>query len=56
MKLAKDDPKIEYYDAGGKPFHRCGVCRMYVDPNRCSLVAGLIRPYGHCKRFEPIEK
>jgi hypothetical protein len=35
----------------GKPFHRCGICRMYSD-NHCSIVRGYIVPEMGCKYYQ----
>ena len=32
---------------------RCDGCTMYLNPDRCTLVAGLILPDGHCQYWEP---
>jgi hypothetical protein len=40
---------IEHMDTGDR---RCSTCDMYTT-GTCSLVIGLIEPYGGCKFYEP---
>lgn len=36
----------------GKPQAHCGICRHFIDPDRCELVDGEIDPEKWCKLFE----
>jgi hypothetical protein len=41
----------DYTDHGTKQEH-CSVCRHYVNPGSCEIVAGHIQPQGWCRYFE----
>jgi hypothetical protein len=52
-----DDSKISqaaahYGDRRGKPNHKCAICAHMIWPDKCTLVAGNIKPGGGCDLFE----
>ena len=40
------------YQSEPRGTQRCGLCSMFVKPNRCTLVKGNISHMGWCKYFE----
>jgi hypothetical protein len=47
-KLAKAEVHYRHGDPKG---HHCGVCRHFVTPDGCRIVAGEIAPEMGCDRF-----
>jgi hypothetical protein len=43
------------YRPSDDPHIRCGTCSMYIDPERCSLVVGRIKPDDVCNEWESRE-
>jgi hypothetical protein len=48
-KSAKDD--VDY--RLGTPKQHCGICAMFVDPDKCTSVDGDIKREKVCDLFEP---
>lgn len=40
------------YESNGIKKDFCDECKMFVEPDHCTLVLGFIRRKGHCKYFE----
>jgi hypothetical protein len=36
----------------GNSRRRCGICTMFVKPDGCTAVSGIIRPFGDCDLYE----
>lgn len=51
-KVSKDS--VDYRP--GTNEEHCGICTMFREPNRCTLVAGIIRKPDTCDRFDPKTK
>ncbi len=47
--------EAEYVEPGPDDPTRCIGCKMFRDPDACTLVRGAVSPDGHCKHFEPDE-
>lgn len=50
----KDDKQVNYRYSGN-PSKSCGVCKHFIAPGECEIVAGLIRPVDLCDQFKPLE-
>lgn len=42
------------YSLGHPRGDRCGVCKHFQKPNKCEIVAGLVKSNMWCKRFKRI--
>ena len=45
--------EVAYTDEWGDPETYCSTCVMFVWPEACTLVKGIISPFGHCERWYP---
>lgn len=45
VKASKAEANYVEYTVKGQ---RCDKCTMWRAPNKCSAVAGIIKPEGHC--------
>jgi len=44
--------EVDYRDSP-RGRDQCNKCTMFREPDKCTLVKGLIKPYGWCRRFDP---
>jgi hypothetical protein len=44
--------EAEYVEPWADEATQCERCEMFRDEGACTLVAGDIAPFGHCKKFE----
>jgi hypothetical protein len=55
-RKAADGPTMDRAEAGYVDYpvdgERCGSCAMFRDPANCTLVRGVILPFGHCRYWE----
>ena len=45
-----------YYTDDGSDREHCGICRHFLGPHGCEIVAGRVVAGGWCSRFRALER